>query len=441
MPRLNITHPLNRRSWIAEGLVGWWKVQPQQGGGKFRDMTGRYHGTLNQSDKVRFAGGGVVRRHGSLYFTPSGTPDTASFVTLPTEPSFDLERTDSITVAAWVKPDNVSQISQTIIGKIDGTPYSGWALDLHNGTHASDAVLFQCVNDLQNGPPYNALVVTSADASITAGIWQHVAATYDGSSSASGVSLYINGFLVLPTTERDSLSASILNNVTPAIGGRTLTGDWPFVGNLDDVMLWKKRLTHVEIFRIFQSSREQYIRGEQNFVTPKRFLFEAATDSTFTATAGVTVGAATCSGSATFTAPTYTGTAAVSVAPATASGSATFTAPTYTAAAAVSVGPATASGSATFTAPVYTASAAVSAGAATCAGSATFSSEFTATAAVSAAPATCSGSATFVAPVYTGSAAVSTGPVTCSAAGTFTAPTYTGTLAVSVSAGSVAAAS
>lgn len=68
----------------------------------------------------------------------------------------------------------------------------------------------------------------------------------------------------------------------------------------------------------------------------------------FTGAAALTVGPATLSGSAAFTAPVYTGASAVTVGAATLSAAATFVAPTYSGAAAFSVGPAALAASATF---------------------------------------------------------------------------------------------
>lgn len=75
---------------------------------------------------------------------------------------------------------------------------------------------------------------------------------------------------------------------------------------------------------------------------------EIAETQTFTASAAVTTGNTTCSGTATFTKPTYTGSAAVSIGNATCAGSATFTKPTYSGTAAVTTGSATCSGASGF---------------------------------------------------------------------------------------------
>lgn len=149
------------------------------------------------------------------------------------------------------------------------------------------------------------------------------------------------------------------------------------------------------------------------FVRPVRPVRRRIWDSgtaTRTATAAVTIGAATCSGAATFAPGTKTASAAVTVGRATASGTATFVAPVYSGSAAVTVGAATCSGTATFAAGTKTASAAVTVGAATASGAATFTAPvYSATASVTVGAATCSASATHTTPVYTGTAAITMG--------------------------------
>lgn len=162
---------------------------------------------------------------------------------------------------------------------------------------------------------------------------------------------------------------------------------------------------------------------------------EGGAGGTFTATAAVTIGEATCSGSATFAPGTKTASAAVTIGRAVCSGSGTFAPPVYTGSAAVAVAPATCSGSALSTEPTYTGSAAVTAGAATGGGSATFApGTKTASAAVVAGEAICSGSATFVAPIYTGSATVTISAVLGGGAATFAPGTKTASAAVTVAA-------
>ncbi len=154
----------------------------------------------------------------------------------------------------------------------------------------------------------------------------------------------------------------------------------------------------------------------------------------FTGTSAVTVGRATLSGSATFTAPVYTGTSAVAAGPAVLSGSATFTAPVYTGTSALTVGAAALSASGTFAGGnTFTATAALTMGATTSTGTATFAAPvYTGTSSLTVGATTASGSATSADPVYTGTAALSASRATLAGSAAFTAPTYTGTSTLNV---------
>lgn len=154
---------------------------------------------------------------------------------------------------------------------------------------------------------------------------------------------------------------------------------------------------------------------------------------TKTATAAVSVGAATCSASATFSAgDARVGTAAVTVGNATCSAAATFSPGTKTATATVTAGAATCAASASFGVDLRTATAAVTTGAATCAASATFAAgSKTATAAVTIGHATCAASATFSAGTKTASASLSTAPAVCDAAGLFNSSVFSAAVSLS----------
>lgn len=155
----------------------------------------------------------------------------------------------------------------------------------------------------------------------------------------------------------------------------------------------------------------------------------------YTATAAVVNQSATASGSAQHTEPTFTGTAEVIVANVTAAGSAQHETPTYTASAAVSTQPTTASGSAQFATETFTASAAVSTQSATASGSATHEPLFTASAAVTTSVATAVGTATHDPPVFTITTAdVTVSNVIASGSATFAAGSVSGTAALLVTA-------
>lgn len=157
----------------------------------------------------------------------------------------------------------------------------------------------------------------------------------------------------------------------------------------------------------------------------------SAGGGTFTATSALTTGGATCSASATHTAPTFAATAAPTTGGAIASASATHTAPVFSSTAALTTGGATAQATAAFTAPVFSGTAALTTGGTTGSASATFATAtFTATASLTTGGTAASASGTFVAPVFTGTVALTVGGATASASATHQPPQFTASAAL-----------
>ncbi|MBI2530351.1 MAG: hypothetical protein HYW05_04375 [Candidatus Diapherotrites archaeon] len=170
------------------------------------------------------------------------------YIDVSNESLFDFERTSPFTLSAWVKW--ASGTTQTLLSKQTSAGNApGWLLIVNaNGTLA-----MWLVNDA--GAGWNLIHVDSVS-SIGLGTWNHVVMTYDGSSTAAGVKLFINGNQSGTTIVTNTLSASILNNVDVWIGNRQFA-DIPFNGTIDEAAIWNRALGAGEIL-------EHYKRGALN---------------------------------------------------------------------------------------------------------------------------------------------------------------------------------
>ena len=80
---------------------------------------------------------------------------------------------------------------------------------------------------------------TAEGASLTANVWTHMAATYDGST----VRLFINGVQVASA----AFSGSITSSTNPLrIGGNSIWGEY-FQGMIDEVRIYNRALSQPEI--------------------------------------------------------------------------------------------------------------------------------------------------------------------------------------------------
>ena len=191
-----------------------------------------------------------------------------------TESNFDFERTDSFSGSMWIKPQitrSGGEAVKYLISKLDSnSPYSGWEFGTvwNTGSAQSKTVL---VVNMSNNFPSNAMtVIGSTD--LQNNTWYHVSFTYDGSSSTSGVKFYVNGKLETNTSIRNSLSGSILNNISPRIGNRNNTEAY-WKGYIDEVKVYKYTRTAAQILADYNTARSA-LGGNVLGASTQKFLSE-----------------------------------------------------------------------------------------------------------------------------------------------------------------------
>jgi hypothetical protein len=158
--------------------------------------------------------------------------DRSNFVDLGNLGNF--ERTDAFSYGAWIKPDG--KLSGVPIGRMDEKQkHRGYDLYIAGG---------QVAVHLINTWPTNAVKVTT-NAKLKPNQWQHVFATYDGSSKAAGIKIYFDGKLQPWKIEQNRLSATIQTKKPLYIGRRNSSAQ--FGGAVDDVRFYPRVLTPAEV--------------------------------------------------------------------------------------------------------------------------------------------------------------------------------------------------
>ena len=155
------------------------------------------------------------------------------------------DRTDAFTIDVFIHPDTLYEDAMLF------THSEEWRLGLRGYTlHLEDN---QIVFRMAHSFPQNALQVRGG---IKAPVreWTRVTVTYDGSSKASGVAIYLNGLLVPAVIERDNLYKGIL--FTPDIHTYGFKGIQlghrdkftPFKkGRVDEFSVFERALTPLEV--------------------------------------------------------------------------------------------------------------------------------------------------------------------------------------------------
>jgi hypothetical protein len=216
------------------GLVAWWK-----GEGSANDTIGTNNGIV--SSGLTFTSGKV----GQSFLMNS----TNAYFHVPASPSLNVGLSSGFTVEAWIKPSNVNglqplaewnnEISQAlgVIFCIGANPSNQGAL----ATAFSDT----------NGA--NFIIVTSPNGTLTAGVWQHVALTYDRATHM--IRLYVNGGVVAQSAWSGDVPQTSYNlwvgRRPEDCGGGCSTDGTYLTGPMDELSLYNRALATNEIAAIY----------------------------------------------------------------------------------------------------------------------------------------------------------------------------------------------
>lgn len=193
--------------------------------GNWSDSKGSNHGATQ--------GWTTGKLNGALGF--DGVDDKIS---VSNESAFDFERTQPFSIESWVK----TSVGGEIFTKSD-VNYKGFRLYV--------APSGQIHVILANNYPSNTIFAT-AETNLTNNAWHHLVMAYNGSSNASGVKIYVDNVLLTSTIQYNSLSATILNNITPNVGKDTQAASY-FSGMMDELRIYNVELSAGDISTLYNS--------------------------------------------------------------------------------------------------------------------------------------------------------------------------------------------
>ncbi len=180
-----------------------------------------------------------------LWFWPSMRMDIATRIAMPDQGDFEID--DAFTFATWarlrLKPANTSTGNGALVARMGGESddhYRGW--DIHiNG----DKLEFQLISSW----PDSAIHVETPG--LPRGEWVHIAVSYDGSRSAAGARIFLNGLPAPLTVLHDSLKpGDSMRADFPLELGRRHETDFLRETSFQDLRLYHRALTEQEIARL-----------------------------------------------------------------------------------------------------------------------------------------------------------------------------------------------
>ena len=183
------------------------------------DVVNGYNGTVNSGTYIASA-----KIDGGYSF------DNDNYdISLP-ESNYDFERTDSFSMFAWIYIDADTGNYRYVFSKSEKSAgkYRGIFFDIL----PDEKLSVEIRNTLGTNE-----IAKSTTSALSVGSWIHVGFSYDGSSDVDGLTIYVNGASVSTSSDSDSLSNTILNDVTPHIGGTDLLTS-NFDGDIDEFVVF-----------------------------------------------------------------------------------------------------------------------------------------------------------------------------------------------------------
>ncbi len=209
------------------GLVGYWKM----GESSWDGTAGEVIDSSGNSHHGRAYGGATTvapGKYGSHCGSFDGTDDY-----IDCRDIVGFERNNAFSAEAWISVTSTAR--NLIVSKQTDAPnYRGWGFYILNGQ----------VYVIIANVPFNSIQARTSGV-FNDGNWHHVAFTYDGSSNANGIHIYIDGNEDSVVTY-NALSDTILNSVNCQISGRD-GANYVFEGYVDEVAIYNRALSAQEI--------------------------------------------------------------------------------------------------------------------------------------------------------------------------------------------------
>ncbi len=219
----------------AAGIVGWWPGQ-----GNANDIIGGNNGTL-------INGTGFTNGEVGTAFNFNGINN---YVLLnPAATSLDVGQGGGFTFEGWIKPTTVTQ--QQLLAEYERVLGSGNGADVGLDLVIQSAATFYANIDDNTANPVGHEISTPANA-LVAGVWQHVALTYDKTSGLA--TLYINGAVATQANFGSFTPQTSYTNLL--LGGRTYLGsaanpNTVYSGAMDEFSIYSRALSSNEIAAIY----------------------------------------------------------------------------------------------------------------------------------------------------------------------------------------------
>jgi hypothetical protein len=158
--------------------------------------------------------------------------------------------TDAITVSAWVRIPTTntggpSPSIQEIICE-DNSGSRNWALNWRHQSVSNKYFLFAVWHTDGTATSIQSTGIVPND-----GKWHHVIGTFDGTTNANGLKLYVDNTLFQNTANGEGVRS--IFGVSPSIGSLENGSTWMFEGNISNVYVWDTDLNSTQVDTLYNN--------------------------------------------------------------------------------------------------------------------------------------------------------------------------------------------
>jgi len=172
---------------------------------------------------------------------------TNDYVSIP-KSYFEFEMDKNWSYSSWVRFDNSLDAKETLITDQEVTgDKRGFSFAKWDGVYSGELFF----NLQQSQPAGKRIQVLTTTDNISLNNWHHIVTTYDGSMSASGVTIYIDGLSQATTTLADTIDTAVSSTENWSIGYDAAGSQRAMEGQLDHIKIYNTTLNETEILNLY----------------------------------------------------------------------------------------------------------------------------------------------------------------------------------------------
>ena len=216
----------------TDSLVAYWP------GGETNDSFSSNTCTITSAALTNGQSGAANKAYyynGSAYLTPAN------------QGNFNFDSTNALSIVAWINPNSTS--AYNVIAGDSAWNAPGWYFQIDNSGPSeirfdlASAWTTDHIRRRQNGGTL-----------VSNGVWRCAAFSYDGSRTATGVSIYVDGVLQPMSSDYTGTPGTTTNTLPMRIGNHGAAVQF-FTGAIADVWIYRRVLAADEVLSIYNGSK------------------------------------------------------------------------------------------------------------------------------------------------------------------------------------------